>query len=80
MIDISVKKLLTTEWGDIFILNQLNNLVEAISRYQKLRRCVTCRELIIIIVIIMIIIIYNMIIIIALFIIGKKTKCIKIYK
>ena len=76
MIDISVKKLLTTEWGDIFILNQLNNLVEAIIGYQKLR--LTCRELIIIIIII--IIIYNMIIIMASFILGKKTMCIKIYK
>ena len=78
MIDISVKKLLTTEWGDIFILNQLNNLVEAIIGYQKLR--LTCRELIIIVIIIIIIIIYNMIIIMASFILGKKTVCIKIYK
>ena len=72
MIDISVKKLLTTEWGDIFILNQLNNLVEAIIGYQK--SCLTCRELIIIviIIIIIIIIIYNMIIIMASFILGKK--------
>ena len=77
MIDISVKKLLTTEWGDIFILNQLNNLVEAIIGYQKLR--LTCRELIIIVIII-IIIIYNMITIMASFILGKKTMCIKIYK
>ena len=72
MIDISVKKLPTTEWGDIFILNQLNNLVEAIIGYQK--SCLTCRELIIIviIIIIIIIIIYNMIIIMASFILGKK--------